>query len=212
MVFLDAWKYAVDDDPKNSQALRDVAATLTSDAAKALLTGSRDEIAQIIRDPIIVGAIAFGGAGNARGIIGESAVVGRGSSGAYEIAGIDLPPVKPLVNPATNLASEARSNHILYGNGPGSGGHLWPGQPGKTAFPSSWNANKVMSTISDIATNPTLSWKAQTGSGGLYTKSGKPARFVVTEANGHLPVVDGVPVKVVIEPAGEGIITGYPQY
>lgn len=212
MVFLDTWKYAVDDDPKNSQALRDAASTLTSAAAKALLTGSKDEIAKIIRDPIIIGAIAFGGAGNARGIIGESAVVGRGSSGAYEIAGIDLPPVKPLVNPATNLASEARTNHILYGDGPDSGGHLWPGQPGKTAFPSSWNADKVMHTISDIATNPTLSWKAQTGTGGLYTKSGKAARFVVTDANGHLPVVDGVPVKVVIEPAGEGIITGYPQY
>ncbi|WP_326912882.1 hemagglutinin repeat-containing protein [Rhizobium johnstonii] len=77
MVFLDTWKYAVDDDPKNSQALSDAASSLTSAAAKALLTGSKDEIAKIIRDPVIIGAIAFGGAGNARGIIGESAVIGR---------------------------------------------------------------------------------------------------------------------------------------
>ncbi|TBY08215.1 hypothetical protein [Rhizobium laguerreae] len=63
---MDTWKYAVDDDPKNSQALRDAAYTLTSSAAKALLTGSKDEIAKIIRDPIIIGAIAFGGAGNAK--------------------------------------------------------------------------------------------------------------------------------------------------
>jgi hypothetical protein len=30
----------------------------------------------------------------------------------------------------------------------------------------------------DIATDPALSWKPQTGSGGLFTKSGKPARFL----------------------------------
>jgi hypothetical protein len=119
--------------------------------------------------------------------------------------------VKPLVDPATNVASETRTTHILYGDSTG-GGHLWPGGAGKTALPESWDANKVMNTISDIATDPNLSWKAQTGSGGLYTKSGKPARFVVTDSSGNLPVVDGVPVKVVIEPAGEGIITGFPQY
>jgi filamentous hemagglutinin len=87
MVFLDAWKYAVDGDPRDSQQLTDAASTLTSAAAKALLTGSKDEIARIIRDPIIIGAIAFGGAGNARGVIGESAVVGRSSSDAID--GID---------------------------------------------------------------------------------------------------------------------------
>lgn len=213
MVFLDTWKYAVDGDPTDSQQLTDAASTLTSAAAKALLTGSKDEIAKIIRDPIIIGAIAFGGVGNARGIVGEGTGVGRGSNGTLidEITG-SMPPVKPLVNPATNLASEARANHILYGDGPGSGGHLWPGQPGKTAFPASWNADKVMSTISDIATDPALSWKPQTGNGGLYTKSGKPARFIVTDAGGNLPVIDGVPIRVVIEPAGEGIITGFPQY
>lgn len=69
-----------------------------------------------------------------------------------------------------------------------------------------------MSTISDIATDPQLKWKPQTGSGGMYTKLGKPARFVVVDANGNLPVVDGVPVKVIVEPAGEGIVTGFPQY
>ncbi|WP_417812671.1 EndoU domain-containing protein, partial [Thalassospira alkalitolerans] len=119
--------------------------------------------------------------------------------------------VKPLVNSATNVASEARTTHILYGDTTG-GGHLWPGGAVKTAFPQSWDANKVMNIISDIATDPKLSWKAQTGSGGLYTKSGKPARFIVTDSKGNLPVVDGVPVKVVIEPAGEGIITGHPKY
>lgn len=120
-------------------------------------------------------------------------------------------PVKPLVDPATNLASPQRTQHILHGDATG-GGHLWPGSAGKTPFPQNWDANKVMNTTSDLATNPNLSWKPQTGNGGLYTKSGKPARFVLTDANGNLPVVDGVPVRVIIEPAGEGIITAYPKY
>ncbi len=121
-------------------------------------------------------------------------------------------PVKPLVDPSTNLATPQRTQHILYGDGPNSGGHLWPGQAGKTPFPQDWDANKVMSTVSDIATDPNLLWKPQSGNGGLYTKAGNPARFIVTDANGNLPVVDGVPVRVVIEPAGEGIITAFPNY
>ncbi|KZK99088.1 hypothetical protein PsAD26_04896 [Pseudovibrio sp. Ad26] len=34
----------------------------------------------------------------------------------------------------------------------------------------------------------------------------------VLQVYGNLPVVDGVPVRVIIEPAGEGIITSYPKY
>jgi hypothetical protein len=120
-------------------------------------------------------------------------------------------PIKPLVDPSTNVASAQRTQHILHGDATG-GGHLWPDSAGKTPFPQSWDANKIMSTTSDLATNPNFLWQPQTGSGGLYTKSGKPARFVVTDANGNLPVVDGVPVRVIIEPAGEGIITAYPKY
>lgn len=119
--------------------------------------------------------------------------------------------VKPMIDPSINIASTQRTQHILYGDQTG-GGHLWPGAPGKTAFPQSWDAEKVMTVTSDLATDPNLYWKPQTGSGGLYTKSGKPARFVVTDSNGNLPIIDGVPVKIIIEPAGEGIITAHPQY
>ncbi|MEO1985232.1 MAG: hemagglutinin repeat-containing protein [Martelella sp.] len=136
---------------------------------------------------------------------------GRGNAGEAG-SGANNVPVKPLVDPSTNVANAQRTQHILYGDGPNSGGHLWPGQAGKTPFPQDWDANKVMSTVSDIATDPNLLWKPQSGSGGLYTKAGNPARFIVTDSNGNLPVVDGVPVRVVIEPAGEGIITAFPNY
>ncbi|WP_193743589.1 EndoU domain-containing protein [Tateyamaria sp. ANG-S1] len=121
------------------------------------------------------------------------------------------PPSRPLVDPSTNVASPQRTQHILHGDATG-GGHLWPGGPGKTAFPQDWDANRVMRATSDVATDPNLFWKPQTGNGGLFTKSGKPARFLVTDAAGNLPVVDGVPMRVIVEPAGEGIITSYPKY
>lgn len=105
-----------------------------------------------------------------------------------------------------NLASPQRTKHILVGDGPGSGGHLWPGQLGKTPFPKDWSGGKIMDAISDIATDPNIPWMQITGkSGSKFTKSGKPVRF---KAEGTR---DGVNIKTIIEPQGEGIITGYPN-
>ena len=103
-----------------------------------------------------------------------------------------------------NLASPERTAHILNGDATG-GGHLWPGLPGKTPFPSGWNGNKVMHYVSSIATDPGLPWIQQTGkAGSLYTKAGDPARFIVVGER------EGVKIKVVLEPAGEGVITAHP--
>ena len=110
-----------------------------------------------------------------------------------------------------NLASASRTNHILYGEGPGRGGHLWPGQAGKSPFPRGWSAQRIMDEVSDIATDPKLQWVRPDGKTELRYNSGAPARFrVVDPATGDLPVRDGVSVRVVVEPAGEGIITAFP--
>ena len=103
-----------------------------------------------------------------------------------------------------NLANPQRTQHILYGDATG-GGHMWPGEPGKTTFPQGWSAEKIMHEVSDIATDTSLKWIRQTGeAGNLFTKAGKPARFLVEG------VRDGVYIRVIIEPTGEGIITGFP--
>jgi Bacterial EndoU nuclease len=108
-----------------------------------------------------------------------------------------------------NLASQERTVHILEGepgpNGQWSGGHRWPGLPGKTPFPQSWSDARIMHEVSDVATDPKLEWVQQTGPKGLmYTKAGDPARFEVFGERG------GVPIRVIVEPAGEGIITAHP--
>jgi hypothetical protein len=69
-----------------------------------------------------------------------------------------------------------------------------------------------MNEVSDIATDPDYTWKPQTGSGGLYTKAGAPARFKALDpVTGQVPIREDVPVTVIVEPASEGIITVYPD-
>jgi hypothetical protein len=91
-----------------------------------------------------------------------------------------------------NVASDARTQHILNGDATG-GGHLFPGEPGKTPFPESWSAGEVMSAISEVATNPNSKIVAEQG--------------VRTVLNGE---VDGVLIKVVTD--WRDIITAYPLY
>lgn len=95
--------------------------------------------------------------------------------------------------------------HILHGDGPGSGGHMWPGQPGKTTFPQSWDSKKIISEIDDIVNSPSTKWYAQQGTGGALTKSGKAATWVAWE------VRDGVQIRVVYQSAKGRIVTAFPD-
>lgn len=102
---------------------------------------------------------------------------------------------------ATNLASPARTAHILAGDGPLSGGHAWfrswqstkNGMSGaKDMFPITWSNRKIMTAISEVATSPSSTWIQQSGRAGtFFEKSGNPARFLVQGqyANRRISVV-----------------------
>jgi hypothetical protein len=127
--------------------------------------------------------LAIGGAADAPGVTADAAEDGGDS---------------------VNLASATRTEHILNGDATG-GGHMWPGAPGKSVFPETWSGSKIMNAISDIATDPNLEWEQITGKDGAeFTKNGAPVRFSVAG------IRDGIPIKVILEPGGEGIISGYP--
>jgi Bacterial EndoU nuclease len=97
-----------------------------------------------------------------------------------------------------DLASASRRSHILDG-------HRYGGEAGNTWFPKGWSDGKIMQSVSDIATDPSLTWVQQTGrAGAAYTRGGAPVRYTVEG------VRDGVKIRVVLEPGGEGIITGFP--
>ena len=120
-------------------------------------------------------------------------------------AGIPGNGVSPAGDETVNLATPQRTTHILDGDGPGSGGHLFPGQPGKTPFPQDWSRSQIMHRVSDVATDPHLEWVQSTGRPGApLTVKGHPVRFRV------FGVRHGVMIHVVVEPGGEGIITGHP--
>ncbi|WP_238998446.1 EndoU domain-containing protein, partial [Nocardioides limicola] len=97
-----------------------------------------------------------------------------------------------------DLASASRRSHILDG-------HRYGGEAGNTWFPKGWSDDKIMHSVSDIATDPSLTWVQQTGRAGAeFTRGGAPVRYTVEG------VRDGVKIRVVLEPGGEGIITGFP--
>ena len=116
-----------------------------------------------------------------------------------------LAPIESASSGFKNSLSPKARQHILHGDGPGSGGHLWPGQPGKTTFPQDWTEAMIIHAVSDILTSVDTHWLAQTGSGGALTKSGAPARWRAWE------VRDGVRIRIVYEPATGEVITAFPD-
>lgn len=50
-----------------------------------------------------------------------------------------------------SLASTSRRSHILEG-------HRYGGEAGNTWFPRGWSDDKIIHQISDVATDPSLTW------------------------------------------------------
>ena len=113
--------------------------------------------------------------------------------------------LSPANQKYVDILSPEAKQHILYGDNLTSGGHLYPGNPGKTVFPQDWSADKVVHAVGDIATAPDTQWFAQTGTGGVYTSKGKPANWVSYE------IRDGVRIRVVYQPATGKIVTAFPD-
>ncbi|MDR5884302.1 EndoU domain-containing protein [Caballeronia sp. LZ032] len=94
-----------------------------------------------------------------------------------------------------SLLDPKAKTHVLYGDGPTSGGHLsGVGKPGKSEFPPSWSPPDVTNAISDISTDPKTQWSKPSGNG-YVTGTG---------------TVNGVDIKVVVDPNKGRIVTGYP--
>jgi RHS repeat-associated protein len=117
--------------------------------------------------------------------------------------------------------SPARRAHILEGDpvhpgAPRGHGH-GPGRGHTTgAFPETWTDSQVIASVERVANSPNSTWMLTRGPGSGTISRGGPAPGAATETNGGAPVrytVRGrdhsITVEVVIEPAGEGIITGY---
>ncbi|AKT31826.1 EndoU domain-containing protein [Pseudomonas syringae pv. actinidiae] len=105
------------------------------------------------------------------------------------------PPNPKIISDNPSLVDKKAEKHILDGDGPASGGHRFgTGVPGKSEFPKSWSDEKILSTISDIATDPKTQWSSPDGRG-YQTGSGNR---------------DGINIKVVYDKVKGRVVTGYP--
>jgi hypothetical protein len=117
---------------------------------------------------------------------------GRRGVGADEAA----PPVAPNTgSPKVDLTDPKARKHILEGDGPSSGGHRpGTGKPGKSEFPADWTDEKILDSISDAATDPSVKWS-------------KP------DKRGYITgsiTIDGIDIKVVFDTKNNRIVSGYP--
>jgi Bacterial EndoU nuclease len=117
------------------------------------------------------------------------------------------------------MISPERLKHILTGEGdltnlskvnPG-GGHMWPGLDGvnpagvpKSVFPRTWTVADIKRNITDIVTDPHSQVFGGGAGGGPLTHAGNPARYRIYGTR------DGVQLRIVWEPAGEGVISAFP--
>lgn len=62
--------------------------------------------------------------------------------------------IKKAANSGTDLASDARRQHILDGDETGGGHRAGTGTPGKSEFPADWSDDYTMEQVSDVATDP----------------------------------------------------------
>ena len=120
-----------------------------------------------------------------------------------------------------------RLEHILRGESERQGGHRWPPNPKggranpaggsdpKTPFPRTWNDERIIDMVAEITTDPHTVWTQQNGPGQGTAVTELPTRPPTTAARASVPyrtdvVVEGVTIRVVVEPGGEGIITAFP--
>jgi len=119
---------------------------------------------------------------------------------------------------STYSVSNTRRTHILEGDPVGTG--HGPNRGQIDAFPDTWTDDQSIAAIERVANSPSSTWKQVTGPGKVTapitiggpsptapttTNKGTPVRFKV-QGNDH-----GKTIEVIVEPGGEGIVTGYPK-
>lgn len=101
------------------------------------------------------------------------------------------------IGDTVDLTTPDVRKHILEGDKRGGGHRAGTGKPGKSEFPASWSDDKIIYTISDVATDPSSK-----------VASGRYGRTIVSGTR------EGINIEVVLESLakGGGIVTGYPTH
>ena len=99
----------------------------------------------------------------------------------------------PMPSSMPAIISDARIQHILYGDDKGGGHKHGVGRPCKSEFPHNWNDERIINVTRAIAANDNLPWERQ---GNGY--------YVAEDYAGDIKV------RVVKGPQKQRVITAYP--
>ena len=89
--------------------------------------------------------------------------------------------------------SQARAQHILYGDGHG-GGHLHgQNSPCKSEFPADWTGPMILEVVARDAANDNLDWR--------HERNGNDVAEVME---------GGVKIRIVVDASHSDVITAYP--
>jgi RHS repeat-associated protein len=163
------------------------------------------------------GAVAVATAILAKELTGLTVRVGLGIADALLGPGTAAPAVAAPLAQKYSVSPDRRA-HILEGDPEGSG--HGPSRSQKDAFPNTWTDDYAIKAIERVANDPNSTWKQSTGPGfptapvsrggpapgsPTHNNTGSLVRFIV-RGRDH-----GLNIQVIVEPGGEGIITGYPR-
>jgi RHS repeat-associated protein len=130
-----------------------------------------------------------------------------------------MPEAGSTPNSGGYTVSPSRREHILEGDGPGTGTGHGPNRGNTQGTPpDTWTDDQFINAIERVANGPNSRWRQSTGPG--YTNApvtvGGPASDAPTQNNQGNPIRfkvrgrdHGITIEVIVEPGAGGIITGY---
>jgi hypothetical protein len=129
------------------------------------------------------------------------------------------PEAENIPNSGRYTVSQSRREHILEGDGPGTGTGHGPNRGNTQGTPpDTWTDDQFINAIERVANSPNSVWKRVNGPGHQQEPPhvGGPQPGGPTQTNLNTPVRykvrgndHGIRIEVIIQPGGEGILTAY---
>lgn len=116
-------------------------------------------------------------------------------------------PMNPMMGTSSQHApqlTEKRREHMLHGDRTG-GGHLHgTGAPCKSEFPASWNEDKIVTTVMQMAANDNLGWQQQKNGNYVAEANEGQVRVRVVLNSNRTQIITAYPVNMPLNPCNRG--------
>ncbi|WP_158665197.1 hemagglutinin repeat-containing protein [Ensifer adhaerens] len=193
-VFLAASQHADANDAWDNRDLASAQNGLKSDAAKKLLTANKDQTWGILRDPIILGAILYGGVGNAKTTTGNGSGEGKtkpnehgGQGGEETIGGVPRGPSEVILQVPGRVQSRInlQIGTTKFGMTHVRREHM-SGKPNKSQFTISEGEVRALLQSKSVVNSPIVKILESRDHGRLYVRQADVLKPIGTDyLKGH---------------------------